>query len=571
MATTQRAREMRPRSRPDRGLPRTARPIARLLAVGAAIALVAAGCSIQVRGEPDPSIDDDTLLLAGDAGTPMFERNFNPYLPNKRTAATYIYEPLIMVNPLDGEETPWLASEWDQPDPSTIEMTIREGVTWSDGEPMTAEDVAFTFDLLQEYPALDIAGAWNRVESVETAGTTVTFTLQGEDAPALPVVGRTLIVPEHIWGDQDAPDTWRNPDPVGTGPFTLGNFTPQQYTLDRNADYWGEVAIEHIVMPSATQQLDVVTGGFDWAYSFMSDVENTWGGANEDNDWWFPPGGIISLLPNHDVEPFDDVNVRRGIALALDRAEIADVATEGYMDAASQTGLLLPNQEDLLDPDIPDDGVLQQDTEAAIAAFEESGYTYDGSTMRTPSGEPFTFAITSPNGYTDWLRAVQEVQRQLADIGIEVDLNAPQAAAYEASLSSGDYQMAMGGMGGGDAYQAYNNLLASDFYVPIGESSQNNRIRFQSQEADELLDRYRSEVDEQGQAEVVAGLQDLMVEELPAIALYHGGLWGLYSDGRFTGWPSEEDPYASPQTYDTSPLLVLTRLQPAGGDTEDQS
>lgn len=535
-----------------------------LVALCAALGILVSGCSIQIHSEPDPSIDDSTLLLAADHGSPMFARNFNPYLPNKRTAATYIYEPLIMVNPLNSQMTPWLAEEWDQPDPATITMTVREGVTWTDGEPMTAEDVAFTFDLLKQFPALDTKGAWTHIKSIDVEGRTVTFHLKGPDVPALYTIGETLIVPEHIWSGVTHPDTWPNPHPVGTGPFTLGNFSALRYTLDRNPHYWQQdpVQVEHVVLPAATQQLDVVTGGFDWAYSYMSDVETTWGGANEDNTHWFPPGGNIALLPNHDVEPFGNVDVRRGIALALNRETIANVATQGYMNPSSQTGLLLPNQKKLLDPHIPNRGILTQDRQAAIAAFAKAGFTYDDGTMYTPSGEPFTFTIMTANGYADWLRAVQEIKDELARIGIEISIDAPQAAAYQANLSSGKYEVAMGTMGGGNAYQAYNTLLSSTFYTPVGGSTQNNRIRFQSEEVDELLAAYRSAVDTGRQEAILHRLESKVYNLLPAIALYQGGLWGLYNNGRFTGWPTAENPYSSPQTWGSSPLLVLTRLEP---------
>ncbi|HLR28844.1 MAG TPA: ABC transporter substrate-binding protein [Ruania sp.] len=555
---------MRSRSRPARRGRRFRGRRHHLLAAGAALAILVSGCNIQIHSQPDPSIGDDTMLIAADKGTPMFERNFNPFLRNARTAATYIYEPLIMSNPLDGKLTPWLASDWNLPNPQTITMTIRDGVTWSDGEPMTVEDVRFTFDLIKKYPAMDMNGAWSRIDSIETQDNTITFHLKGADAPALSVLAKTLIVPEHIWSDVEHPDTWRNKHPVGTGPFTLGNFSPLRYTLDRNPDYWQaeNVQVEHLVLPANAEELDLVTRGFDWAYSFITDVDDTWGAANEHNKHWFPPGGTISLLPNHDVEPFDDVNVRRGLSLALNKQKIADVATVGYMDAASQTGLLLPNQADLLPPDIPNQGVIEQDKDAAIKAFEKAGFSFENNTMYTPSGKEFSFAITTANGYTDWLRAVQEVRSELATIGIDVTIDAPQAAAYQNTLTKGDYEVAIGGMGGGNYYQAFNTMLSSDFYAPSGETAQNNRIRFRSDQVDQLLADYRSAVDEEKQQRILRQLEHQVYDKLPAIAMYYGGLWGLYNDGRFTGWPTADNPYAPLQTYGSVPLLVLTHLRP---------
>src|SRR5690606_17778338 len=69
-----------------------------------AVALAVSGCSIQITSQPDPSIGEDTMLINADKGNPLFDRNFNPYMTNTRTASRWIYEPLILINPLDGTE-----------------------------------------------------------------------------------------------------------------------------------------------------------------------------------------------------------------------------------------------------------------------------------------------------------------------------------------------------------------------------------------------------------------------------------------------------------------------------------
>ena len=348
----------------------------------AAIAAVAAmgllaGCSIQIQSAPDPSIPADTMLVAADNGSPLFERNFNPYLANKRIAAFYMYEPLVILNNVTGEETPWLATGYELPDPSTVVFDIRDGVTWSDGEKFTPKDVEFTLNLLKEFPALDAQGIWTFVESVESDDSTVTVHLQGEDVPAAQLVATTLIVPEHLWKDVDDPTTVRNPDPVGTGPYTLGNFAAQQYTVDKYADYWqaDKVAAEHIILPATNTQLDVATKGYDWAYSFISDVDQAWVAAGNKNTYWFPPGGTIALYPNLTKAPFDDINVRRGLSAALDRAAVGDTAAEGYMEPAGQTNILLPFQQKYLDPSIPNSGLIEQNTELALQYFADAGCT----------------------------------------------------------------------------------------------------------------------------------------------------------------------------------------------------
>ena len=532
--------------------------------------LVATGCSIQVTSQPDPTIPDDTMLINADRGNPLFDRNFNPFLTNARTASKWMYEPLIMINPLDNEQTPWLATEWSLPDADTIEMTIRDDAEWSDGEPLTADDVAFTFEILKEYPAIDIKGAWQHIDTIEVDGDTITFELLTDDVPALPIIGATYIVPEHIWSEVDDPSTWRNEDPIGSGPFVLGNYNQQQYSMDKNEDYWqaDSIEIEHLILPATNTQLDTVTRGYDWAYSFISDVEGTWGAASDSNTWWFPPVGIIGLMPNHEVAPFDDVHVRRGISLALERGAIADSASEGYMEPAGQTGLILPNQEEQLDPSIPDGGMIEQDTEAALAEFEQAGYTLEGDRLVGADGEQFSFSLTTANGYSDWTRAAQEVQRQLRGVGIEVKLSLPQPAGYQQAIANGDFEVAIGGMGGGYVYQAYNSLLSSEFYVPVGETTANNFARYQNPEADELLAELKATPDPAEQLELSHALQNIVYDDLPVIGMYYGGSWGLLNDAKFTGWPSEEDPYMAPQNYDSAPLKIFTRLKLANGDDQ---
>jgi peptide/nickel transport system substrate-binding protein len=528
----------------------------------AVVALAATGCSIQVRSEPDPSIGKDTMLINADHGNPLFDRNFNPYITNARTASKWMYEPLIEVNPLDGKRNPWLASSWEQPDARTIDMTIRSGVEWSDGTPFTARDVAFTFDLLKQFPAMDVKGAWQHIDTLEQRGDHVVFHLKSDDVPSLTIIGQTYILGEHHWGKVKDPTTWRDPNPVGTGPFVLGNYSDQQYSMDKNPRYWqaDKIAIKHLVLPATNTQLDTVTRGYDWAYAFISDVKGTWGAASDTNTYWFPPGGVIGLIPNLTKAPYDDVNVRRGISLALDRDDIAETATEGNLTAAAQTGLILPNQERYANPDIPDEGMVTQDVAAAKASFAKSGWVEQGGKI-VKDGKQLEITITTANGYADWLRAAQEVRRDLTAIGVKVSISAPQPAGYQQAINNGTFEMAMGGMGNGDVYQAFNSLMSTEFYQPVGKSTVNNYERYRDPATQRLLDEYKASTDTARQQEILDQLQTIVYDQLPVIGMYHGGLWGLFNTGKFVGWPSAEDPYMAPQNYDSAPLLIFTKLR----------
>lgn len=551
----------RTRGTRDPGPRRRGRLVAAIAGL-AAVALVATGCSIQVRSEPDPTIGKDTMLINADRGNPLFDRNFNPYIANARTASKWMYEPLIEVNPLDGKRNPWLASAWSQPDAKTIDMTIRSGVEWSDGSPFSAKDVVFTFDLLKKFPAMDVKGAWQHIERIEQDGDHVVFHLKSEDVPSLTIIGQTYILGEDHWSGVKDPTTWRDPNPVGTGPFVLGNYTDQQYSMNKNPKYWqaDKIAIKHLILPATNTQLDTVTRGYDWAYSFISDVKGTWGAASKTNEWWFPAGGVIGLIPNLTKAPYNDVNVRRGISLALDRDAIAETASEGNLSAAGQTGLILPNQERYLNPDIPDQGMITQDTKAALASLAKSGYTVQGGKV-VKDGKQLAITIMTANGYSDWLRAAQEVRRELTAIGIKVTIQAPQPAGYQQNINNGTFDMAMGGMGNGDVYQAFNSLLSSEFYQPVGKSTVNNYERYKNADTQKLLDEYKATTDTAKQQEILDQLQQTVYDELPVIGMYYGGLWGLFNTGKFVGWPSAKDPYMAPQNYDSAPLLIFTKLR----------
>lgn len=548
----------------DRRGGRRTRRIGAAIAALIAGALVLSGCSIDIKSAPDPSLGADTLLLSADTGSPSLQRVFNPYLPNTRIASWYMFEPLVILNDLNGKEVPWLATKTSIPDPKTVVFTIRKGVKWSDGKAFTPADVEFTFDMLKKNPSLDLKGAWQYMQSVEVAGDDVVVHLKGDDVPAAQIIEQTQIVPKHIWSKVKDPSTFTNPNPVATGPYSLGNFTPQEYSLDKNPLYWqaDKVKVEHLVLPASNTQLDIVTKGYDWAFSYISDVKGTWNAANPTNTYWFPPGGTISLFPNLTQKPFNDLNFRKGLSYALDRKAVGDAAAEGYMQQAGQTGMLLPNQASLLNPAIPNQGLIAQNDKTALGYFAKAGYTMRDGKLVDSTGTPLTITLTTANGYTDWLRAVQAITKQWAAVGITVKVQQPQPAAYQLDLRNGNFQLIMGSVGGtGSVYQDFANNLSSEFLAPVGKQAANNFGRYSNPKVDAILDRFKTSTDPQEQKQLGYQLQQIYYDDLPSIGLYYGGSWGLFSTQKFSGWPSAKDPYTSPKTYVSTALLILTHLK----------
>ena len=167
-----------------------------------------------------------------------FVRNFNPFAsrPLVPTLAG-IYEPLMIYNMAKGELVPWLADKYAfSADNKTLTFTLHDGVKWSDGQPFTAQDVAFTFNLLKnktglQGPGLQALGASGYIDSVAAPDDkTVVFTFKVVNTPGLyDIIGQN-IVPEHLWKDVADPAKYTNDNPVGTGPFT-------QVTVFQNQAY----------------------------------------------------------------------------------------------------------------------------------------------------------------------------------------------------------------------------------------------------------------------------------------------------------------------------------------------
>ncbi|MBU4337559.1 MAG: ABC transporter substrate-binding protein, partial [Actinobacteria bacterium] len=171
---------------------RTRRRLALAVGAGVTVALLATGCTGSAGGTATGG--GTTLLAAMDNGSPTFTRNFNPFSASKRTTANVIYEPLFVPNTLDGTLVPFLGTAYTQPDPSTIVVTLRDGVKWQDGQDFSAKDVAFTYQLIKDTPALDTTGAWQNLASVDVDGSTVTFHLSSKNVPAVSIVLNVPIV-----------------------------------------------------------------------------------------------------------------------------------------------------------------------------------------------------------------------------------------------------------------------------------------------------------------------------------------------------------------------------------------
>ena len=160
----------------------------------------------------------------------------------------------------------------------------------------------------------------------------------------------------------------------------------------------------------------------------------------------------------------------------------------GYLNGASQSGLILPNLKQWLDPSLPNSGNVSQNLATAMAEFAKAGYTKKGSRLVGRNGKAATMTLMVPSGYSDWVAGARELVTQLGKVGIHVTLDLPQAPQYTQATQSGKFDATFGGFGGtGDPYTDYANSLASTFATPIGKPTANNFERFKSATVDNAL------------------------------------------------------------------------------------
>lgn len=493
--------------------------------------------------------------------------NYNPYLPNALAGTSgLVHETLFYVNGYSCEQIPWLATAYEWVDTQTLVFTIREGVTWSDGTPFTAEDVAFTFTMLKATPALDINGATQGLDTVTAEGSNVTFAFAGPAIPLWQRVATAVIVPMHIWEAQTDPTQFINENPVGTGPYTLGSFNSEEIVWTLNPTYWQPgIKVQEIAYSKPAEgqadMLRLANGEYDWNAKFIPNIEEVYVAQDpEHNKYWFAQGGLINLYFNLTKEPFNDVNFRKAVSIAVDRDTIVQNAQLGYVTAASQSGLKLPGQAGWLNPDLPNEGYLGFDTEAGKQVLTDAGYTYDGDTLLTPAGNPVEFTFKVEAGFTDWIQAADIVRQNLEALGMTVNVETPDPTLLETDKKTGNYDLAFGVFGGScNMFQNFNDPFGTATSAPIGEEAVANWVRWEDPATDELLNQFLTAETEESQKEIVNQLQQIVYDQLPAIALWYGAIWFEYRTENAVGWPNADDPYANSGDL---PLILLRLTAP---------
>ncbi|HTP02173.1 MAG TPA: ABC transporter substrate-binding protein [Anaerolineales bacterium] len=511
-------------------------------------------------------------------------RNFNPFSPDARLQATQggIYEPMMIFNKSTGELLPWLAVDYKwNADNTELTFHLRPNVLWSDGQPFTAKDVLFTFDLIKNNQALLNNIGSILTDNIETWSApddqTVVFQFKTVHTPALHLLADQLIVPEHIWKDVKDPVTFTNENPVGTGPFTeVTKFQDQIYVLEKNPHYWqqGKPYVQGLRFPAYPgndeANLALANGELDWAGNFVPDIEKTFVAKNPaDFHYYFVGGDGVLLYVNTNLKPFDDPDVRKAISMGIDRKMVVDVAEYNYIPPSDATGLSEEYKQWKNAEAVAAGTWTNYDVKAANDLLDKAGLKKGEDGIRVgPDGKPMKYAILSPNGWTDWNSACQIIAQNMKDLGIELTLDTPEQNTWQEEVFQGNFQWTLGwSSGGATPYEYYRGQMSSMTVVPIGTDANENWNRYVDPEADKLLNEFAQTSDPAKQKDLMNQLQVIFVNDAPALPLFPGPDWYEYVTTRFTDFPTQDNPYApgppySTPTFAANPLLVLTSVKP---------
>jgi len=505
-------------------------------------------------------------------------RNFNPLSPAgsaRWPTSAGIYEPLFIYNSMSGEYVPWLALDytWDKGN-KVLEMLIRDGVKWSDGEPFSAEDVAFTFNLKRKHRALDIRDSWGYLEEVAAVSDTIVrFEFKRIYVPGFDALATQSIVAKHIWNKIDDPVKYSNPNPVGTGPFTeIIRFDSQLWELGKNPNYWqkGKPHINKLIFPTfpSNEQvtLALLSGNLDWAGAFIPAVDRVFVSKDpEHHKYWFPLTGHTTFLHTNTKDPIlSDVRVRKAISYAIDRELVVKVGMYNYTEPAHVSGVSGPMSKwhsPYLDQ--REDWTVYDPVKANII-LNDAGFIKDETGLRyTQDGLPLELDIIIVSGWSDWIRSAQVVSQNLKNIGIKAKVKTYDFGAWISRMQKGEFELAIGWAEKGTTpYALYRGMMSSEYLKPIGEITDVNWHRFSVASADSLFRKYEQTSNQKEITEIIYELQHLFIEHAPSLPLFAEPAWAECNTKFFTNFPSAENPYATlSPNYFPENLFVLVNVQ----------
>lgn len=398
-----------------------------------------------------------------------------------------IYETLVRLD-TDTEVVPGLATAWSHPDPNTLRLTLREGVTFHDGTPLDAAAVVASLERFLDpdatRPGRFVLAAVSEVVAVDP--TTVDIVTSAPFAPLLAHLAHpvTAIVPVN-----HADSLARSP--VGSGPYQFVSWVDNsEVVLRAHPDYWGgEVAIDEVVIriipEISTQVVELQTGGVDIAFTLPADNYYALAGEAGLESREFPGWGTHVLGFNSANPKLADIRVRQALAHAVDKQLIAEELLRGQ--ASPAVSAIAPTVRYHLEQD----EAYPYDPERARALLAEAGVGGLSLTLDVYQNAPLE-------------TIAQALQFMFSEVGVNVEVRVQPYAAYAEQTVKDDTELYLSGWGTVTLDADYT-LFA---FYHSSEIPVNNVSRFSDPDVDALLERARAEPDSDLRADAYTQVQE---------------------------------------------------------------
>lgn len=431
-----------------------------------------------------------------------------------------IYSNLVKYKLTDGEieVVPDLAESWEpNEDLTQFTFKLRSDALWHDGEPVTADDVKFTFDsVLDPEVTARFSGPISSVDSVDVVDPqTVVFNLKSPFAPLPVMLGyNQAIVPKHLLEGQDLnqPTDFLTA-PVGSGPFKFGSFSQGSHLeVVANEDYFGgrpylDQIIFQVITDGNARVAQVRSGDIDFTVIDPPQIDS----VSDDPNLKIIEATQVNyyfLAFNHTVERLQDQSVRQALTLALNRQAIVETMLKGYGQVAS--GPIHPALGEYYNADVT---TYEYDPERAKELLAAAGWSAgDDGVLVNEAGERFTILLNGPAGYPVLEQLLTYAQQEYTNLGIEVTLEIDEWSVHLDKYHNLQYDMLS---------NWWITPPDPDLFDHYYSESPSNWWAYQNPELDELLLQAREEADKEARVELYHQMQAMLAEDLPVVYLYH--------------------------------------------------
>lgn len=482
----------------------------------------------------------------------------------------------------DFETIPGLAESWEgSEDGLTWTYTLREGLLWSDGEPLTADDVAYTINRSRDEEWFNHFATTQNLEATAIDDVTLEVTTSVPD-PKLPTLD-VYIVPQHIYEGISADDlgTYEATDGVASGPYSLSELRRgQDWTMTANPNYWaGEPTIDEVIFRLFTNPDAMVAaleqGEIDAAHNIPSgsverleenpDIEVVQGqqGGFDELAMNAGAGGIGDGHP-----ALEDVRVRQAIAHAVDKETIVDRVLNGLGEPADA---MSPSPDREWIPEIEEPFAF--DLDEANRILDEAGYEdTDGNGVREMpgGGEELTFRWAVRTEAENAQATYELVSGSLAEIGIDTEIETYNDTQLGPVIGRGEWDLFVWGW---TPFVDPDPLLSYFLCDQVSTDPEDpldyyNDANWCNEDYDALYEEQNQELDHDRRVEIVHEMLTLFYEEAAYSVLYYSPDLQAYRTDRFEGWLHQPAEIGPVLFSNTSPTYAnLQPISETGGDS----